>query len=161
MAFPFLLLAAQAAGIATNLYAERSQQRFERTGERLTEAQIGLRMNQEQLANTEQTLYQTEQLRETLASQRAIFAARGQSVGSGSARAITEKSMRAFSQDQQARSISQGFRKHQLESNLRLMNIGTQARQSRRAGRRLLQTMQTFDFNSIFGAALTSPKSNL
>lgn len=117
MAFPFMLLATQAAGIGMNLYARNKAKKYEemgmqysRMGAQLEANEMGLRMEQEVLASKEQSLISTENLREVLASQRAIFASRGTKAGQGSAHGVQEKSIRTYNADERARKLSLDFK---------------------------------------------------
>ena len=149
MALPYLLLAAQAAGIGMNLYAQRRAEKFTRIGEELEKQQLQLRMSEEQLAYTQKSLYGVEQLREVLASQRAIMAARGQAPGLGSAKALETRSVNVFNADERARQLSQTFRKNQLDSQMSLYNINRSTRKAQRKMNSVMQGLNMFSFNAL------------
>jgi hypothetical protein len=88
---------------------------------------LGLRMEQEALAYTEQSIQASEELRSVLSSQRAIFGARNQDAGQGSARAHAQSSLSAFGKDERARAISQNFRNLMIKGQAALYDVKSQA----------------------------------
>lgn len=156
MAFPYLLLAAQAAGVASSIYGNEQQNRIGKYGARLDQQSMQLRMEQETLAATQETLQDLTNLRETLASQRAIFAARGQNPGQGTAKAIENKSISAFGAEQQARDINKTFRKSYLESMGRLKRVESEGLRAARGVQLLGQSLNMVDFGSLYGGMNTS-----
>lgn len=150
MSLPFILLAAQAAGFGGSLYAGRQQNKFNKMQYELNTQEMGLRLNQERLQSTEATLFNTERLRETLASQRAIFATKGQLSGQGSAHFTGEKSVRAFTADERAKALSQGFREHSMKHKTSLLKVKMLGQKAQRRNNQLLQGMDMFSFNSPF-----------
>ncbi len=135
MSYQFMMMGAQAAGVALEIYQGKRRERYTRMGEELERNEMRLQMQQEQLASSEQSLFASEQLRDILATQRALAASRGQISGAGSNLANAQSSIRAFNADEHARELSQTFRKHQFESAERLQNINRIARnQERRFG---------------------------
>ena len=116
MSLPFLLMGAQAGGNLADIYTSSKQIGMLKRAADMDAQQLDLRMQQERLASAEQSLFQLDQLAETLASQRAIMAARGVLPGVGSALAIEQKSIQAFNRDEQARALSIGFMQAQVES---------------------------------------------
>lgn len=173
MAFPFMLLAAQAAGIGANLYSQRKQARSENRaidqqaawmdlGLGMDLGDLSLQMEQDTLASTEQSLYNMGQLNEAMATQRAIFGARGQMPGVGSANSIATKSLNNFNADESARETNKKINKFKLESKGRLLkinNISNKAsltnqkylNKAKRQGDRLSQGLNMFNFNQVFG----------
>lgn len=151
MSFPFMLMAAQAAGLGVQLYAQKRASRYEKMAVDFEKQELGLRMEQEALQSTERSLFDTEQLRETLASQRAIFAARGGNPGQGSLARVPGASIRAHAADERARSISMGFRKSQIESQMKLLDINRRNNRRERNTSNLLQGLNQFNFNESFG----------
>lgn len=154
MAFPYLLLAAQAAGIGVNLYGSAQQNRIESAGYNINEDQLRLRMDQEQLAFQQESLQSLTMLKETLASQRAILGARGQNPGQGTAKAIEQNSVRKQSVDQQAREINARFKKSYLESMARFSRVEQQGSRAQRGTQLLGQSLNMVDFNTLFGNVL-------
>ena len=157
MAYPFLLLAAQAAGIATNIYAQSQQTKIGRQGLAIDQAQLGLRMEQETLAATQDTLTDLTTLQETLASQRAIFGARGQNPGQGTAKSIEQKSVNAYGADANARRINQTFKKSYMESLSRLKRVEQHGLEAQRGVQLLGQSLNMVDFNSLYGMGGMKP----
>lgn len=147
--FDFMLLAAQAAGYATSTYARKARERYSRLGDELDRQQIQLQMQQEQLASTEQAYYSSEKLRDVMASQRALFAARGQMGGQGSNLMASQQSQRLHAADEQARQLSLSFRKHQIESYQRLMGLNRVARNSERRMKNVGQAFDVFSGNAL------------
>ena len=97
-----LLLASQAAGLATNLWATKRANQFDALGTKMQQRELDMRMQQEQLASSQESLMGMEKLRDVMSSQRAIFAARGQT-GGGSNYFVGQNSVRAFNEDENAR----------------------------------------------------------
>ncbi len=151
MSLPMMLLAAQAAGYATSLYARKQQERISRRGDEIDRQQLQLQMAQEQLAGTEQAYYSTEKLRDVMATQRALYASRGQQSGQGSAFMVGQASQRSYNAEENARQISMSFRKHQIESMQRLVGLN---RTARNAGRQAKNMGQAWDMLS-YGALAT------
>ena len=149
MAFPFILLATQAAGIGMNLYAQSRAEKFTQMGEELDKMQLRQRMGEEQLASSQKSLYNLERLREVMATQRAIMGARGQMPGVGSAGALTQKSIGSFNKDEEARRLSQTFKQNQFESQMRLYGLNRANRQSKRGSKIMQQGLNMFSFNAF------------
>jgi len=123
MSLPFLLLGAQAAGLAINIFSNKRQNRANNRqlesytrAQELEEAQIDLRMKQEQLSFEEQGLASVDNLREVMASTQALFASQGRTPGIGTTAAIERRSMTAYNKDVQAQELSKGFREHYYQS---------------------------------------------
>ena len=114
-------MGAQAAGSIAGGYMSS---RFTKQAAQLEQQQIGLRLQQEVLASNQQSIFNLRQLEETLASQRAMSAARGAMPGMGSALAIERKSIRAYKKDEQARALSLGFLKTQRKSQISMSKMG-------------------------------------
>jgi hypothetical protein len=151
MAFPYLLLATQAAGIGLNLYANKQQNKIEGLGYKLEEGQLNLRMQQELLVASQQQLGDLTRLQENMATQRAVFAARGTNAGQGSARTIMEASGRAYREDERARKLNTDFRRNYIDSLKRLQRIEHAGLKSNRAAKQLQSGLNMFSFNEIFG----------
>lgn len=151
MAFPYLLLAAQAAGVGLNLYANKQQSKIEGLGYQLEEGQLNVRMQQELLVASQQQLSDLNRLQENMATQRAVFAARGTNPGQGSARTIMEASSKAYQEDERARKLNTDFRKNYIESLKRIQRIEHAGLKSNRAAKQLQSGLNMFSFNEIFG----------
>jgi hypothetical protein len=161
MAMQFLLLAAQAAGIGLDMYQQRRQERYANKGADIEINELGLQMEKEQLASSEEALANTERLREVMASQRALYAARGQKVGQGSPVAIAQRDINTFSVDERARQLSMSFRKHQIESKQRLIGLEKKARKSERKTKQFMSGLNLLNFNSLLGPMLNSKGDKL
>ncbi len=188
-----MLMASQAAGIGMNMYSQRRAEKMARIGEKLdlmglqnqlqtgamqfetAQLQLDTRMKEEQLAFTQQALFDTERLKEVMATQRALFSARGQMPGVGTAAAISNKSLSAFSADERTRNLSQLFRKNQLNnqksllkiqksafdtqirSNMAGVKVGQAARKAQMGSNLMMQGINMFSFNAMgqspFGGA--------
>ena len=149
-----ILLGAQAAGIATNIFAESRSNRISRMGYEIDQRELGLRMQEEELAFTQANTANLERLRETLATQNAILGARNQLPGQGSALAATNKSLENFAADKTALRLSQSFRKSQLQGLERLAGI-KQATSRLESGNKLLAAgLNMFNANELLGKAL-------
>ena len=149
-----ILLGAQAAGVATNLFAESRANKTSRLGYDIDQRELQLRMQEEELAFTQANTANLERLRETLSTQNAILGARNQLPGQGSALAIQNKSLENFSADKTALRLSQAFRKSQLKGLERLAGI-KQASSRIESGNKLLASgLNMFNANEILGKSL-------
>lgn len=148
MSFEMLLLASQAAGLATNLWATSRANKFDNLGTEMQQRELDMRMQQEQLASSQESLIGMEKLRDVMSSQRAIFAARGQTAG-GSNYFIGQNSVRAFNQDENARNLSVGFKNYYLKANQNLMGIKSAGRQSGRHMENFSKGVNMMSFNSF------------
>lgn len=128
----FILLGAQAAGLAGDIWASSVSSNIAKRGQELEESQMELRIKQDRLASNEQSLFNLEQLAETLATQRALMSVRGGLPGVGSSLAIEAKSIARFNKDEQARELSLEFGTQQKRAQMAVNRIalaGSQAQQ--------------------------------
>lgn len=160
MSFAFLLMGAQAAGYGIDLYAKRQQQKMAGRGAELDKRQLDLQFQQEQLASTEAAYMNAERLREALASQRALFAARGQSSSQGTPLTLTAGQIGAFNADENARQISMSFRKHQLDAQKRLINIGLHTQKFSNKLDSAMKGINLLNFNGMMGGNASPNKLN-
>ncbi len=171
MTFPFMMMAAQAVGIGASMYSQnkanrranrsdRTTSEFDRIGSEMDRMQMETRLQEEQLASSQESLVSLENLREVMATQRAIFGARNQNAGIGTAKAIETRSMNAFNSDEIAKNLSLTFRQNYIKSQMRLANIQGAGRQAQRltakADRRSVrnsnligQGLNMFSFNML------------
>lgn len=147
-----ILLAAQAAGIGANLYAERQKRKMAEQGVAVEQAQNKLRMQEEQLAATEATNASLEQLREVLATQRTIAGARGQNPGQGSALALANKAISAQSADERALGLSSSFRQSQLSNMSRLLGIKKAQARTEFGGNLIKTGLKSFSLNQTINS---------
>jgi hypothetical protein len=148
MALPFLLLAAQAGQTAYGLSQSRRAERRARgdigaeqasidqtiqglntsasyvnMGADVDQQMLDLQMQQSRLATTEKALYNNENLRQTLSSQRALFAARGQNIGQGTARTAGTLAEHAHGREETARRLNQSFNELTIKGHKALTEI--------------------------------------
>lgn len=106
MSMQLFLLGMQAVGAISDAAGTRSQIKLGRAGTELELAQIEVRLEQERNASAEGSLNAMQALRQNLATQQAIFAARGTSGKAGSAASIATKSVQNFSADERTRRMN-------------------------------------------------------
>lgn len=146
-----LLLGAQVAGIGANLFAARQQNRLTEMGIEADRGNLATQMQQEELAFTEANIASVQNLREVMATQRAIMGARGQNPGAGSALAVANKSIRAHEADKAARDLSKSFRQKQFQNANSLFDIKKAGARSK-FGASLLNTgISNLNLNSLIG----------
>ena len=150
--FQMLLLAAQAGGLAANLWQQNRESRYDAMGTKIQQKELDLRMQQEQLASSQESLFNMERLRDTMATQRAIFAARGQSASQGSNYFVGQESVRAFNSDEEARKLSLGFNEYHNKATQALLGIGLAGRKAARSNKMIGKTLNTLSFNSLGGS---------
>jgi len=109
----FILMGAQAAGSIMSSYAQRKSFQQSQLAAGLEQQQLQLRLQQEVVASNQQGLANLDMLEQTLASQRALSAARGAMPGVGSTLSLAQKSVRGYQRDEKARALSMDFLKTQ------------------------------------------------
>lgn len=102
----FALLAMQAAGMVTDYFAMQQEKAMGRMGENLTQAAIDSNIAMARAQTEDESAMAMQRLRQTIGSQIAIRAARGQSSGAGSALTSMKESEGAFNQDERARRMN-------------------------------------------------------
>jgi hypothetical protein len=161
MSLPIILLAAQAAGIAMDLYGSKQAAKSMKTGYMLDAANAEKNIEQLRLQSTEDALFGLTQLQRNLSTQRAISGARGQASFMGSAKASGMASERAFTADERARELSLRFKTFDIKSDLAAGKLANMA-QRRQIGQgfmnRAMQQMSTNQFTS--GVEALSKKLN-
>lgn len=150
MAIPMamMLLASQAAGLATNLWATSRANKFDSLGTYMQQRELDLQMQQQQLISTQESLVGLQRLTDIMSSQRAIFAARGQTPG-GSNYFIGQNSIRDYNSDEEARKLSSGFKKHYLRASQNLMGLELTGRKSARNFDMMEKGLNMMSFNSF------------
>jgi len=151
MTIQWLLMGAQAAGMLLDASSQRKANRWSDRGRQLDEAEINLRMNQERLQFEQESLSSLENLREVMASQRAMFAAQGRMPGVGSTRSIEERSKTQFTNEERARGLSQGFREHYLKSQVALSQIGASGKKAQQGMDLFSKSLNMFNPGSFQG----------
>lgn len=160
MSLAYILLAAQAAGYASSIYGQKKVEQYTRSGDQLDRQERELSMQQQVLASSEQALQNSERLREVMASQRALAAARGVQSGQGSNLAIANRSVTLHNADERARQLSMSFRKHQLDSLNRLYGLKTEGRNVKRRADRFVQGMNLLSTNPLTNKLFDNIKLN-
>jgi hypothetical protein len=155
MSLPIILLAAQAAGIAMDLYGSKKAAKSMKQGYQLDVANAEKNIEQLRLQATEDSLFGLDQLRQNLSTQRAIAGARGQSSFMGSARASGLASERGFSADERARELSLRFKTFDIKQDLaagKLANMAQKRQLNQGFMNRALQTVSSNDLLKGFGS---------
>lgn len=111
-----LLLAMQAAGMVTDYLGVQRQQELGKYGAKLQQAAINSQIEQNRLSAEDQSLQQLRQLRQSLGTQMAVFAARGTAPGAGSAVLSTQNLVRNFNEDERMRRMNLLSRESQLKA---------------------------------------------
>jgi len=101
-----ILLAMQAAGMVTDWLAARDQIKMGRLGARMEQAGIESNIAMTRLQSEDASLQAMRKLRQTLATQTAISAARGAKTGAGTAFSLTTESISNFNDDARARRMN-------------------------------------------------------
>ena len=148
MSFVMMLLASQAAGLATNLWATKRANQLDALGTKMQQRELDMQMQQQQLASSQESLIGMEKLRDVMSSQRAIFAARGQT-GGGSNYFIAQNSVRAFNEDENARKLSLGFKQYYNKATQNLMAMESEGRKSGRNFKAAAKGLNMMSFNSF------------
>lgn len=149
-----LLLASQAAGLATNLWATKRANQLDILGTKMQQRELDMRMQQEQLASSQESLMGMEKLRDVMSSQRAIFAARGQT-GGGSNYFIGQNSVRAFNEDENARKLSLGFKQYYNKATQNLLGLESEGRKSARNFKAAAKGLNMMSFNSFGDSSIS------
>lgn len=101
-----LLLSMQAAGMITDFWGTSEQARYSEMGAKLEQAGIEANIYQTRLAAEDESLMALKNLRKTLGTQIAVFAARGTSTAAGSALNIMGESQNNFNADERMRRMN-------------------------------------------------------
>ena len=101
-----LLLGAQAAGVVMDYVGTQQQIEMGRVGAKLEQASIGANLSMTRLQAEQASTAAMENLRQTIGSQIAIFAARGVRSGAGSAATITANTVGNASADERTRRMN-------------------------------------------------------
>lgn len=144
MSMAIFLLGMQAVGAIADVAGTRGQIRAGRAGTQLEQAQIENRLEQERAASTQGSIDAMQQLRQNLATQQAIFAARGTRGTAGSAASIASKSIQNFSTDERVRRMNllsreAGLRATNTLTGMHQLSSETQLGQS--LSKRLIDTL--------------------
>lgn len=123
MSLEIFLLAMQAAGAIGDVIGTSAQTKTLKKGAEVQQANIQTRMNEEQLSASLAAVDSMKALRQTLASQRAIFAARGTDPGAGSAAIVSAASTHEAGVDERVRRMNLLSREASLRANSTLAGL--------------------------------------
>lgn len=126
-----LLLAMQAAGMVVDYLGTAQQQKFGAYGAQLQQAGIEMQIEQNRLQAEDESLQSLRNLRQTLGSQAAIFAARGTNPGAGSAVLFSNETMRNFNEDERMRRMNMLGREGQLRGNRAISQLNQMGENSK------------------------------
>ncbi len=113
---PFLLLAMQAAGMVTDYLGTKNQAELMQMGMQVQQAGIEANIEQTRLETEQSSLDSIKQLRQTIGSQIATFAARGTSTAGGSALGLLNESQGNFNSDERIRRLNALGKQNQLRA---------------------------------------------
>lgn len=161
MSLPIILLAAQAAGLALDLYGTRRASKSLKMGYKIDQANSENRLEQLRLQSTEEASFNLDQLRRNLSTQRAISGARGQASGMGSARGALNASERAYSSDERAREMSLRFKTFDMKQEALANRISNQAQRRQLSQGFMGRALQTVSSNGVMNALNELKGTNL
>ncbi len=115
MPFAFLL-ALQASGMVIDYLGTKDQADLMKIGAQLQQAGIESQMMQTRLEAEDASLQAMKQLRQTMGSQLAIFAARGTNPGAGSAFGLLTQNIGNFNADERTRRMNLLGRMNELKA---------------------------------------------
>ena len=113
----------QAAGAIGDIIGTGSQQKVLRRGAELQQANIENSIAEQQLAASLAAVDSMKALRQLLATQRAIFGARGQNPGAGSAAIATGTAVHEAGVDERIRRMNLLAREHNLRAQSSLVGL--------------------------------------
>ena len=146
---PFLL-SVQIFGYATNLYTQGQSNKMSGYQVDLDKRALDLQMQQNQLAATESSIASTQRLQDTLASQRALLAHRGQDPGQGTALSAQSKSISLQQSEESARKLALNYQQYQAQSKQRLL----QADFYQKKAEKNIKNIESWFSNTSFNAFL-------
>jgi hypothetical protein len=123
MSLDIFLIGMQVAGNVLDYAGTRQEINRGRAGTQIEQEQIQNRLEQERLASANDSLLALIELRKNLASQRAIFAARGQRAGTGTALSLAQESIGNASANEQVRRMNLLSREANLRANKALSGL--------------------------------------
>lgn len=119
----YLLLAMQAAGMITDFLGTKNQADLLNMGMKVQQSAIDANIEQTRLETADSSLQAMRQLRQTLGSQIAAFAARGTSISGGSAASLFNESFSNFNSDERVRRLNALGKQNQLRANSALSRL--------------------------------------
>lgn len=111
-----LLLAMQAAGMIFDYIGTKNQANMMASGQELQQASMDANLAQIKLGAQNESLSAMQNLRQTIGSQLAVFAARGTQPGAGSAAISLNQSQTNFNQAQQTRNLNELAKENQIKT---------------------------------------------
>lgn len=123
MSLEIFLLSMQAAGAIGDMIGTDSQQRVLRKGAQLQQENIATSIEEQRLASSLAAVDAMKALRQVLASQRAIFGARGTNPGAGSAAIVGATSVHEHGVDERIRRMNLLSREHNLRAQSSLAGL--------------------------------------
>ncbi len=149
MSYSYLLMGAQAAGFGINLWGTSQANRMIGMGANLDKQALDLRMEQNTLASTEAAIANQERLRETIGLQAAMFAARGQRGGAGTAAAIQNKSLIDFGREERSRQMNLMFAQSNIKGQKAAIGMQAAGQKAQGWGGLLNTSLSSLNFNSL------------
>lgn len=122
-----LLLAMQASGMIVDYLGTKNQQQMADMGAKLQQASIESNIEQTRLETEDASLQALKNLRQTMGTQLAIFAARGTSPGAGSALSLVNNSVGNFNADERMRRLNLLGRENALKGNGLISKLNQQS----------------------------------
>jgi hypothetical protein len=113
----YLLLAMQAAGMVVDFLGTKNQTEMMEMGMKVQQAGIEANIEQNKLETADASLQGMKQLRQSLGTTLAVFAARGTNPGAGSALSIFNESIGNFNADDRIRKLNAMGKENQLRAN--------------------------------------------
>lgn len=123
----YLLLAMQAAGMITDFFGTQSQEEMMDKGMQAQQQNINTNIELSRIQSEEQSVSNMQNLRQTLGSQIATFAARGTSTVGGSAVSLLNQSVTNFNSDEATRKLNEYGRENDLRAGLTVSSLQNQA----------------------------------
>jgi hypothetical protein len=111
-----LFFAMQAAGMIIDFIGSSNQAELMNMGMKVQQAGIEANIEQSKLETADASLNAMRQLRQTLGSQLAVFAARGTNPGAGSAATLFNESISNFNSDERIRRLNAMGKENQLRA---------------------------------------------
>ena len=151
MSYQYLLMGAQAAGYATSIWGTTQANKMLGIGAQLDKEALDLRMQQNTLASTEQAIANQERLREAVGLQAAIFAARGQQGGTGTAGALQTKTLTEFGREERARQLNLLFSNNNIKGQKAAIGMQVAGQKAQNWGGLMNAGLQGISFNRVLG----------
>lgn len=151
-----LLLAMQAAGMVTDWFGTRNQQRIGDMGARLQQAGIEADIQQTRLEAEDASLQAMKDLRRNLGTQAAVFAARGTRPGAGSALSLSTESIGNFNSDERMRRMNQLGRETALRAGKSIAKLNQQSTNANLWKGFASRTLNTFGTGYLYDQATKS-----